>query len=200
MPKLDYICANCGRHFQDYASNRKETKSGRWCCSRKCKGEYQTKLALERAPQKTHSGCRTCGKTKPISEFYRDANCRANGYVQYDCKECVKQIRCKYYDTHREEIIARVRKYAAEHPEVTRRHSAKQAKKQTKEQRQARSKLNREVQAGRIIPPVRCEMCGKRRKLHGHHTDGYGLENALKVRWVCGRCHHELHGRGPNCR
>lgn len=200
MPKLDYVCVNCGRHFQDYASNRKKGKNGCLCCSRKCKGEYQTKLALSRVPQKTHSKCRTCGEVKPIDEFYQDTHCRANGYIQYDCKECVKQIRREYYDVHREEIIIRVRKYASEHPEVARRHSARQAKKQTKEQRQAWGKLNREVQAGRIVPPVRCEMCGKRRKLHAHHTDGYGLENALKVKWVCARCHQELHGRGPNCR
>lgn len=200
MPKIDFTCINCEGHFRDYASNHPKTKSGGFCCSLKCKGEYQTKLAIARAPQKTHSECRTCGKTKPISEFYHDARCRANGYVQYDCKECIKQTRRDYYDTHREEVIARVRKYAAEHPEVSRRHSAKQRQKQTKQQWQAWAKLNQEVQAGRIVPPVRCEMCGKRRKLHGHHTDGYEPENALKVKWVCGRCHQELHGRGPNCR
>lgn len=200
MPKSDYICANCGRHFQDYATNRRKTKSGRFCCSRKCKGEYQTKLALSRVPQKTHSECRACGKTKPISEFYQDAHCRANGYIQYDCKECVKQTRREYYDIHREDVILRVRKYAAAHPEVARRYNAKRTRKQPKEQKRACAKLNREVKAGRIIRPIRCEMCGKRRKLHAHHTDGYAPENALKVKWVCVRCHQELHGRGPNSR
>lgn len=200
MPKVKFTCTNCGRAFRDYASNRTKSKSGNFFCSRKCKGEYQTRQAIRRVPKKTHSECRTCGKVKPVSEFYRDRRCRANGYVQYDCKECVKVARMAYYDENRDAIIARVRAYAAGHPEVARRHGAKQRRRQTKEERQAWAKLNREVQAGRVKSPVRCEMCGKRRKLHAHHTDGYGLENALKVKWVCARCHHQLHGRGPNCR
>lgn len=42
----------------------------------------------------THHMCGTCGKLKPVSEFYRDGKTR-DGKVKYrrDCKECYKHTR-----------------------------------------------------------------------------------------------------------
>jgi len=144
--------------------------------------------------------CTNCNQTKPISDFYKDKRCSLRGGHQYHCKECVKAKRRIYYDENRETVIARVKQYAKTHRGVARRHGRKQRTKQSLEEKHAWAKLNRELQAGRIVRPDRCQLCGKRRKLHAHHTKGYEPEHALDVLWVCVRCHHELHGRGPNCR
>lgn len=201
MPKKRYECANCGTVFWDYESNRRNSKTGCHCCSRKCKGEYQVRLAEEAAPTgKTESLCAKCGLIKPLSEFYRDKRCRANGGIQYVCKECIKVQRKAYYDANREKVISRVHRYARKHPEIARKHSRRQRSQQSLEEKHAWAKLNRELEAGRIRRPDCCEMCGRHRKLHAHHYLGYAPEHALDVKWVCVRCHHELHGRGPNCR
>lgn len=144
--------------------------------------------------------CTKCKELKSLDEFYPDKKCRARGGYQYHCKDCIKRKRQQHYDANREEVIARVTEYAKNHPEVAHRHGKKQREIQTKEEKHAWAKLNRELQAGRITRPDRCERCRKRRKLHGHHIKGYAPEHALDVLWVCVRCHHELHGRGPNCR
>lgn len=41
----------------------------------------------------THRVCGTCGKVKPVSEFYKDG--KLNGKIRYrrDCKECYKNQR-----------------------------------------------------------------------------------------------------------
>lgn len=50
MPKQLYTCGHCGRTFEDYASNR--TKGDMHYCSRRCKGQAQTAMALAAAPTK----------------------------------------------------------------------------------------------------------------------------------------------------
>ena len=45
---------------------------------------------------KTHRVCGTCGKLKPLSDFYKDGKDK-NGNIKYrrDCKECYKLTRIK---------------------------------------------------------------------------------------------------------
>ena len=63
------------------------------------------------------------------------------------------------------------------------------------EEKYARAKLNREVNAGRFSKPNRCQRCGQKRKLNAHHFNGYDKANSLTVVWVCVPCHLRLHGR-----
>jgi hypothetical protein len=182
-----YTCENCGRVFQDYASNR--TKGEVHCCSRKCKAEYQTKLAKIIAPKKINSVCRACGKTKNISEFYKDNGSIANGGIQYDCKECIKKKRQQYYDANIEVVNDRVTKYHKDHP-----GRSNKAQKTNP----AHYALNYAVSKGEIKKPSRCELCGKTGRLHAHHWHGY--EHPLDVQWLCPSCHHAAHGRGPKAR
>lgn len=44
----------------------------------------------------------------------------------------------------------------------------------------------------------RCEECGRRTRLDGHHARGYGMlghETAADVRMLCRSCHDRTHGR-----
>jgi hypothetical protein len=58
----------------------------------------------------------------------------------------------------------------------------------------ARTILNREVKAGRIVKPTKCSRCGKPappNRIHGHHDD---YDKPLEVRWLCPPCHALAHG------
>ena len=186
MPKQSYTCGHCGRVFEDYATNR--TKGDTLYCSRHCKGQAQTAKAVAAASIKTESRCATCGKVKPVGDFYADKKCRANGSIQYDCKECVKDKRRAYYDAHVEEVNQRVTAHRRAHP----------GRKSQVANNPAHRKLNTAVETGRVIKAQACEQCGKAGHLHGHHHRGY--EHPLDVVWLCPSCHHAAHGRGPKAR
>lgn len=46
--------------------------------------------------------CKRCGRELPLSEFYKDKNCKDG--LNYWCKECSKQYKKQYYQEHKEEI------------------------------------------------------------------------------------------------
>jgi len=49
--------------------------------------------------------------------------------------------------------------------------------------------LNNAINSGKIKRPIKCESCGKRRKVEGHHYKGYAKKNWLIVCWLCKECH-----------
>lgn len=192
MSKIIYTCPNCGKCFEDYLSNRKKSKSGLHFCSQKCKGAYQTAEAIKHAPVKLFSVCISCLEEKPASEFYRDKKSRANGGIQYKCKECIKIERSAYYDKNVAAVNARVHKYQELNPGS---HGKGQ---EDKSRGKAQRALNYAVESGRIQKPDTCQLCHNPARLHAHHWHGY--DNPLDVVWLCPSCHHFAHGRGPKAR
>jgi len=183
-----YICVNCGKKFEDYPSNRRKGKNGN-SCSRKCKGEYQTKLANDRAQIKITSVCVDCNQEKPVGDFYKDSHCRANGYIQYSCKECVKEQRKVYYDQNSDAVRKRVARYQELHP--GRLYHGPTSNR-------SHRLLNYAIEKGRMEKPTECSECGKDGRLHAHHPNGY--DDPYDVVWLCPSCHHAAHGRGPKAR
>ena len=59
--------------------------------------------------------------------------------------------------------------------------------------------VTREIRAGRLTPNDSCENCGKlrgpKKRHHAHHPYGYEGENAIRVQWLCAKCHGIIHGR-----
>lgn len=192
MPKHCFTCGYCGVEFYDYLSNRRKSKSGLFFCTVKHRCKYQTQRSIERAPIKEHSICVTCGSEKPIGEFYKDRKCRANGHVQYSCKECVKDTRRQYYDENTDTVIERVKAYQRKNP------GHRKAAVTNKSENRSRRLLNTAVKNGTIEKPKACQACGKQGRLHGHHWHGY--KHPLDVQWLCPSCHHAAHGRGPKAR
>ena len=64
-------------------------------------------------------------------------------------------------------------------------------------QRLSHSRLNNAVDAGKLVRPETCSMCGVspgkdrlgRSRIEGHHPDH---AEALKVEWICDTCHKEI--------
>jgi hypothetical protein len=57
--------------------------------------------------------CTKCGKTKPLTEFYRDSH-KASGIRSY-CKECGRKYKHDYYQKNREKEIEYTGKYRKEY-------------------------------------------------------------------------------------
>ncbi len=49
--------------------------------------------------------------------------------------------------------------------------------------------VERAIQSGQIIKPLRCSSCKKKDRLQGHHHKGYAKKNYLNVVWLCVKCH-----------
>lgn len=189
--KKAYTCGTCGMGFEDYESNRTKTSSGKSYCSADCR----IAGTIKPATIKTESQCIECEQTKAAAEFYNDSHNKKNGCLSYQCRECIKQIRRDHYDENREEIIERVREYAKSHPEVAKKHGAKQRAAVTKEERKAWRMVNAAVKKGTLAKPGRCEGCERAAHLHAHHYKGY--DHPMEVVWLCVPCHHAAHERGP---
>ena len=67
--------------------------------------------------------------------------------------------------------------------------------------RLAYSRVNNAIEQGRMLRPVKCEVCRQtpgvdslgRSKIQGHHHAGY--KQALRVVWLCAACHNKISGR-----
>ena len=116
-----------------------------------------------------------------------------------------KKAERKFYQVHREEILARMRKqnnteekkkrrkeYDATHRQI-KRNSSWRWRVNHMEQARAHGMLSYAVKTGKIIKPSKCSQCGKSGKIQGHHHNGYDKEHYLDVIWVCQPCHQLIH-------
>lgn len=55
---------------------------------------------------------------------------------------------------------------------------------------QARQQLGQAVRSGQLRRPSRCEQCGKKTFVDGHHHD---YSRPLYVEWLCRHCHMAIH-------
>lgn len=121
--------------------------------------------------------CRHC---KNCEGTIRDSWCFSKGkkYSYYSCRECNTERMKKYRNTRLGRIasLEAVKRYCSK-PNNIRKIKAHYA-------------LRRAVETGRIIKSLECSICRSSSLLHGHHDD-YG--RPLDVRWVCRRCHSNIH-------
>lgn len=145
--------------------------------------------------------CRTCGETKPLSDYYKghmSRDCRIG-----KCKECVKAdvrtnrlVNVDYYreyDRKRSNLPKRVAaraEYAASDSGRESQNRAKRKYSLRPDRRNANVSLGNAVRDGRIVKLDACEYCGSQNRLQGHHP-AYDLP--LVVTWLCVPCHAALH-------
>jgi len=124
--------------------------------------------------------CKECGRKLPIDEFYRHVAMK-DGHLN-KCKECVKTR----VGSHRKMNLDRIRKYDRER--ASRPNRKKHNTDNTKRWRQkhpdrykAQVALNNAIRDGRVARKTRCEHCGRKTKLHGHHPD---YSKIFEVIWL----------------
>lgn len=125
--------------------------------------------------------CRECGRTLPISEFYR-ATRNSDGHINR-CKDCHGLYTRRYKEKHREKYREYARLY---------RGKGKRAipTETCREQMMAKYKVKYAVSSGRLLKSFFCERCWSAGVLHGHHTD---YSKPLSVIWLCPECHADAH-------
>jgi transposase-like protein len=63
--------------------------------------------------------------------------------------------------------------------------------RENEEKRAAHIILGNAVRSGRVKKPKSCSECGATKcRIHGHHED---YAHPLEVRWVCPKCHSDIH-------
>lgn len=154
--------------------------------------------------------CKVCGKTKPISEYYKHA-----GYADTKCKECAKAYSREYNRTHDEELKAYQKEYYSknkhrinarnkEWTEKNReRHNQycknwnnehfnerneyqRKYRRNNKDKYYAHGRISSRVQLGKIEKPSACEICGRTGRVEAHHED---YSKPLDIIWCCKKCH-----------
>lgn len=145
--------------------------------------------------------CRKCGKTKPLSEYYRHAK-MADGHL-HSCKDCkradainVRNANIDYYRAYDQarannpERVQAREDYAKTAEGIS---SANAAKIRFSERNPIAKKcataVGNAVRDGRLIK-MPCEVCGSISRIHGHHDD---YSKPLDVRWLCPKHHAEWH-------
>lgn len=133
--------------------------------------------------------CFKCGKEKEISEFPKH-NQMADGHLN-KCIECNRKDASDY----REKNIEKIRKYDRQRSKLPHRRKLNRIHSKLRRKRKplqcvAAMLLNYAVRAKRVKKKIRCEKCGRKGKLHGHHEDYY---KPLEVTWLCCICHHARH-------
>jgi len=152
--------------------------------------------------------CRTCGETKPVTEFHRNKR-QPNGY-HFECKEC-KRVRDAEYRS-RPEVAARRQVQSLEYGRAFGHlYRGKYEIDWTKYQgtvnqwhsshpraRRAYKKLHVAIQSGQMpkADTCACVRCGQRAKEY-HHHNGYGDGHELDVIALCKSCHRREHSPYP---
>lgn len=133
--------------------------------------------------------CFKCGEVKPIDDFYVLKK-MADGHLN-KCKECTKKdmkVRLLFHgEKVREDDRKRYRNNEKRRDGIF--YHAKQWNKKNPEKYRAHYFLSNAIRDKRIIKPDYCEVCGKKCKPHGHHSD---YSRPLEVVWMCAQCHGQI--------
>ena len=92
-------------------------------------------------------------------------------------REWRQKAQRRYYQKHKDKIRAQVQRWRAAHPEAHRAHL----------------KAEKAVKRGDLIKSSVCQRCGSTDFIQGAHC-GHHYKEALKVEWLCVRCHRQLDG------
>ena len=142
--------------------------------------------------------CSKCGKELPVTDeyFYE-----SGGRYRSPCKECKRKKQKEYYETHKDQICERTKKYDKVHKEKTRQYNRVLY---------TRRQLKRSEFLAKWKKP--CQKCGEQRLylIQFHHIDpatkefdiGTGVkykkteiceEEVKKCVCLCSNCHDEFH-------
>lgn len=129
--------------------------------------------------------CSSCGHYRDVSLFNKNSSCE-RGYDFY-CKECRKKTTRKYYIKHRDQSLAKSKKYAKDNQDKI---NEAERRRYNPHKQKARNTLVWAVIRGEMIRADKCSHCGSDTYIVGHHAD---YDKPLDVTWLCRDCHIALH-------
>lgn len=112
----------------------------------------------------------------PRDEVIVYCKSRDGKYEYYNCNPCNTERLKKYRATPQGRMITNETVYRS-----VEKHWDKQL---------ARYAVFKAVRRGEIIKPIKCEDCGSKGRLEGHHED---YTKRLEVNWLCKKCHCKRH-------
>lgn len=152
--------------------------------------------------------CFKCHRTLSITEFYVHKK-MGDGHLN-KCKDCTRKDSLEHRANNLEKVMEydRNRKNANErtefnkirqkelkasnpvlYKEITRLRLVRYRQKY-KEKNIARSKVHYALCSGKLVNPLKCDICGNKGYSEAHHDD---YSKPLEVRWLCDKCHKEVH-------
>ena len=97
-------CAKCGEikpHSEFYRGTTSRDRLHCYC--KECMKAYDRQRYEAKKNARTKvKACSRCGKSKPLSEFYKNA--RSNDGLQAYCKECSKVTSLRWYDQNKKAV------------------------------------------------------------------------------------------------
>jgi hypothetical protein len=132
--------------------------------------------------------CTRCGKEKTESEF--QVRRLSNDGLTASCKSCLSA-----YDKTRAMLPHRVamrKRYAkTENYKIAISKSSKKYRANNPNKYVATNMVNNAIRDKKLFKQP-CEVCGKTKKIHGHHDD---YAKPLNVRWLCDEHHKQWHSK-----
>ena len=143
--------------------------------------------------------CTHCGKTQPLTAYYKNRT-KPDG-VQAWCKPChnistypgTTRWRAKNPDKVRVMRQRYASTYWIKRPGLKYQYYRGWLTRNPLKRRAHRA-IERALATGLLVRPAHCHRCLKPGKIEAHHPDYCEL---LKVEWVCGPCHDQVHRHTP---
>ena len=118
--------------------------------------------------------CSKCGDEKSLYDFSPDKR-RTLGR-QSSCKQCMID-----WKTANKEAVAK-----------SQQKSGKKKRMKWPEKEKAKHAVNYAIKMSKITKPDYCENCFAKGRVEGHHEE---YSKLLDVKWLCRRCHFEVHNK-----
>ena len=122
--------------------------------------------------------CTTCGKVKPLTDFYRDRRIRSGYFTE--CKVCIRLRNVAWVKANPERNYDHQKSWHKKNGDVV----------------QCWGVIAYAIRQGRITKKP-CVKCGTVNDIHAHHENYNEPHN---ITWLCRKHHVELHNRVRNRR
>ncbi|AII28021.1 endonuclease [Bacillus phage Bobb] len=145
-----------------------------------------------------HSRCRECVKIlsrKHKRKYYENNRdkCLERARVQRETDPNIKEKWKESHQKNKEHRLEQMKVYAKTEQGKEARRRAQERYRQSEQykmKQNARKKVLRAVQSGKLVRPTCCTDCKKEGAVEAHHED---YNKPLDVKWLCKTCHENTH-------
>ena len=152
--------------------------------------------------------CKTCGKVKPFTDFYRDRRLRSSYFTE--CKVCTRLRNVAWRKVNPERHAASKKAWQKANIELVSIDQKLWKKKNSDKVQEVKQRyakrhpekiqcwrvVNSAVRIGKIVKKP-CIKCGITEDIHAHHED---YTQPHQITWLCRKHHTELHNKLRNRR